>query len=79
VPSILKTWSDSESSSDVKYRTQRISTMAVISQPALMASSAGALTANIPWFTPMTANTTAIAPNVDIWKRCIAIESLARV
>src|ERR1700733_5806123 len=34
---------------------------------------------NMDWLTPVTAKTIAMAPNVDIWKRCIAIASVARV
>ena len=33
----------------------------------------------MPLSTPMTAKTIAIEPKVAIWKRCMAIESVARV
>lgn len=33
----------------------------------------------MPWLTPMTAKTIEMAPNIEIWKRCIAIESVASV
>jgi hypothetical protein len=62
----------------VKYKTQRISTIAVISQPAPMAIK-DARGEKIPSLVPITANTIATEPKTDIWKRFIEIASLARV
>ncbi|TDL26337.1 hypothetical protein BD410DRAFT_800225 [Rickenella mellea] len=78
VPIELKMCRDRESSSDVKYSTQSISTIESMSQPADIALREASF-AKMPSLTPITAKTTAIAPNVDIWKRCIEIESLASV
>jgi hypothetical protein len=77
VPNELNICSRRESSSEVKYRSQRISTIAVISHPAAMASTEGA--GEYISLAPRAAKTTAIAPKTDIWKRFIAIESLASV
>jgi hypothetical protein len=55
-----------------------MSTIAKMSHPADMALRAGRFM-KMPISTPLTAKTIATAPNTDIWKRCIAIESLARV
>lgn len=55
-----------------------MSTTDRMSQPAAMAPRE-AMPVKMPWLTPMTANVIAIEPKTDIWKRCIAIESLARV
>lgn len=52
--------------------------MARRSQPTPSALRAGA-GMKMLCVTPWTANTKAAAPNTDIWKRCIAIESVARV
>lgn len=55
-----------------------MSTMARMSQPAAMASREETLE-NMDWLTPMTAKTMETEPKATIWKRCIAMESEARV
>lgn len=55
-----------------------MSTKERMSQPAAIASRA-ARPEKMLSFTLRTANTIATAPKVDIWKRCMAMESVARV
>lgn len=53
-------------------------TMARMSQPADIASRE-LRSLKMPWLTPSTAKTMATAPKTEIWKRCIEMESVARV
>ena len=78
VPNRLKMLNMRESSSEVKYSVQRMLTIERMSQPAAIASSE-ALPEKMPELTPWTENTIATAPKTEIWRRCMAMESVARV
>jgi hypothetical protein len=73
---MLNSSENTESSVDVKNNTQMMSTIARMSHPTDIATGA-AVAEKMPTWTPFTAKTMAIAPNMDSWRRCTAIASVA--